>query len=119
VAVVPVPVATVKVEDPDVAVTGAATVASADTIVAFVADTETDVPVSTVAINFRASAASTELSSGTGNAAGVRLELAVVLATPFKDTATVITAAFAGATASVPIVMAATTARAIFLNDFI
>jgi hypothetical protein len=114
-----VPVAIVKDEDPDDADTGAADVCNAETIVALVADTETGVPVSTVATNLSASAASTVLSAGTGNAAGVAIADAVVLAVPSRDTATVITAALAGATAIVAVVMAATTARAIFLNEFI
>jgi hypothetical protein len=59
------------------------------------------------------------LSAGTGSAAGVAEDEAVVLATEFKSTATVMTAALAGVATSVPIVMAATTARAIFLNEFI
>jgi hypothetical protein len=42
-----------------------------------------------------------------------------VFATESSVTATVITVAFAGAAAIVPNVMAATTARAIFLNEFI
>jgi hypothetical protein len=119
VAVVPVPVAIVKDDVPDVAPTGAADVCSADTIVAFVATTETDVPVSTVATNLSASAASTELSAGTGNEAGVAIVDAVVFATESNDTATVITAALAGVATIVPKVMAATMARAIFLNEFI
>jgi len=119
VAVVPVPVATVKDDDPDVAPTGAAVVCSADTIVAFVAETATFVPMSTVATNFSASAESTELSAGTGNDAGVAIEFAVVFATESNDTATVITAALAGVATIVPKVMAATRPRAIFLNEFI
>ena len=79
----------------------------------------TDVPVSTVAINFNASAASILLSAGTGNDAGVAEDEFVVFATVFKLTATVITAAFAGVATIVPIVMAATIAIAIFLNEFI
>jgi hypothetical protein len=114
-----VPVAIVKDEDPDDADTGAADVCNAETIVALVADTETFVPVSTVATNFSASAASTVLSAGTGNAAGVAIADAVVLATPSSDTATDITAALAGDATIVAVVMAATTARAIFLNEFI
>jgi hypothetical protein len=114
-----VPVATVKDEDPDEAPTGAADVCSAETIVAFVVVTETFVPVSTVATNLSASAASIVLSAGTGNAAGVAIADAVVLAVPSSDTATVITAALAGEATIVAVVMAATTARAIFLNDFI
>jgi hypothetical protein len=112
-------VAIVKDEDPEVAPTGAADVCSADTIVAFVATTETFVPASTVATNFSASVESTELSAGTGNEAGVAIDDAVVFATVSSDTATVITAAFAGVATIVPIVMAATMARAIFLNEFI
>jgi len=119
VAVVPVPVAIVNDDDPDVAETGEADVCSADTIVAFVAETVTLVPVSTVATNFSASAASIVLSAGTGNAAGVAIADAVVLAVPSRDTATVITAALAGEATIVAVVMAATTARAIFLNEFI
>lgn len=115
----PVPVAIVKDDDPDVEPTGAAVVCNADTIVAFVDVTVTDVPVSTVAINCSASAASTELSAGTGNAAGVAIAEAVVFAVPLSDTATVITAALAGVATIVPNVMAATMARAIFLNEFI
>jgi hypothetical protein len=115
----PVPVAIVKDEDPDDAPTGATGSCSADTIVAFVATAVTDVPVATVATNLSASAASTALSAGTGNAAGVAIAEAVVLAVPSNDTATVITAAFAGATATMPKVMAATTASAIFFNEFI
>jgi hypothetical protein len=42
-----------------------------------------------------------------------------VFATESSDTATVITAALAGVATIVPIVMAATMARAIFLNEFI
>jgi len=87
--------------------------------VQFVQVAETAVPVSTVAINRSASAASTVLSAGTGNAAGVAIAELVLLAVPFRDTATVITAALAGVAIRVPIVMAATTARAIFLNEFI
>ena len=113
------PVAIVKDEDPDDAPTGAAVVCNAATIVALVADTRTDVPVSTVATNLSASAASTELSAGTGNAAGVAIAEAVVLAVPSRVRATVITAAFAGVATIVLNVMAATTARAIFLNEFI
>jgi hypothetical protein len=94
-------------------------VCSADTIVAFVVVTETDVPVSTVATNLSASAASTVLSAGTGNAAGVAIEEFVVFATESNDTATVITAALAGVATIVPKVMAATMASAIFLNEFI
>ncbi len=94
---------------------------SADTIVAFVATTETTVPVSTVATNFSASATSIVLSAGTGNEAGVAIaeadDLSVLLAP--RVTATVITAAFAGVATIVPRVMAATMARAIFLNEFI
>jgi hypothetical protein len=112
-------VAIVKDDDPDVAPTGAAVVCSADTIVAFVATTETLVPTSTVAINFSASAASTELSAGTGNDAGVAIAEFVVFATVSSDTATVITAALAGVATIVPKVMAATMASAIFLNEFI
>ena len=119
VAVVPVPVAIVKDDDPDVAPTGAADVCSADTIVAFVAATVTFVPTSTVAINLSASAASTVLSAGTGNEAGVAIADAVVLAVQSNDTATVITAALAGVAIMVPKVMAATTPSAIFLNEFI
>jgi hypothetical protein len=59
------------------------------------------------------------LSAGTGNAAGVETEEAVVLAVPSRVTATVITAALAGVATIVPIVMAATMASAILLNDFI
>ena len=92
---------------------------SADTIVAFVDVTETLVPTSTVAMNLSASAASTVLSAGTGNDAGVAIADAVVLATESNDTATVITAALAGVATSVPKVMAATMASAIFLNEFI
>jgi hypothetical protein len=94
-------------------------VCSADTIVAFVATTVTAVPVSTVVTNFSASAASTELSAGTGNEAGVAIAEAVVLGVPARSTATVITAAFAGVATIVPNVMAATMARASFLNEFI
>ncbi len=119
VAVVPVPVAIVKDDDPDDAPTGAAAVCSADTIVAFVVVTVTFVPVSTVATNLSASAASTVLSAGTGNEAGVAIAEAVVLAVPARSTATVITAALAGVATIVPKVMAATMASAIFLNDFI
>jgi hypothetical protein len=114
-----VPVAIVKDEDPDDADTGAADVCNAETIVAFVVVTETDVPVSTVATNLSASAASTVLSAGTGNDAGVAIADAVVLAVPSSDTATVITAALAGEATIVAVVMAATTARAIFFNEFI
>ena len=92
---------------------------NAETIVAFVATAVTLVPTSTVAINFSASAASTELSAGTGNAAGVAIADAVVFATVSSDTATVITAAFAGVATIVPSVMAATMASASFLNEFI
>jgi hypothetical protein len=84
-----------------------------------VADTVTAVPVSTVATNLSASVASILLSDGTGNAAGVAIAEFVVFAVPFSDTATVITAALAGVATIVPNVMAATTARAIFLNEFI
>jgi hypothetical protein len=42
-----------------------------------------------------------------------------VFGAAFSVTATVITVAFAGAAATVPNVMAAATARAIFLNEFI
>jgi hypothetical protein len=42
-----------------------------------------------------------------------------VFATVSSDTATVITAAFAGVATIVPNVMAATMARASFLNEFI
>jgi hypothetical protein len=42
-----------------------------------------------------------------------------VFATASSDTATVITAAFAGVATIVPKAMAATRARAIFLNEFI
>jgi hypothetical protein len=94
-------------------------VCNADTIVAFVADTVTAVPVSTVATNLSASAASIELSAGTGNAAGVAIAEAVVLGVPARSTATVITAALAGVATIVLKVMAATMARAIFLNEFI
>jgi hypothetical protein len=114
-----VPVAIVKDDDPDDAPTGAADVCSADTIVALVATAETDVPAATVATNFSASAASIVLSAGTGNVAGVAITPLVVFATVSSVTATVITVAFAGAAAIVPNVMAATTARAIFLNEFI
>jgi hypothetical protein len=109
----------VRLEEPDADVTGAADVCSADTIVAFVATTETTVPVSTVATNLSASAASTVLSAGTGNAAGVAIAELVVFAVPSRDTATVITAALAGVATIVPKVMAATMASAIFLNEFI
>jgi len=109
----------VRLEEPDADVTGAADVCNADTIVQFVQVAETAVPVSTVAINRSASAASIVLSAGTGNAAGVAIEELVVFAVPSRDTATVITAALAGVAIRVPIVMAATTARAIFLNEFI
>ena len=44
---------------------------------------------------------------------------AVVLGVPARSTATVITAAFAGVATIVPKVMAATMARASFLNEFI
>jgi len=108
-----------RLEEPDADVTGAAVVCSADTIVAFVVTTETTVPVSTVATNLSASAASTVLSAGTGNAAGVEIDEAVVLAVPASYTATDITAALAGVATIVPIVMAATMASAIFLNEFI
>jgi hypothetical protein len=94
-------------------------VCSADTIVALVAVAVTDVPAATVATKRSASAASIVLSSGTGNAAGVASTPLVVFAVPFSVTATVITVAFAGATATMPKVMAATTASAIFLNEFI
>jgi hypothetical protein len=114
-----VPVAIVNDEDPEAAVTGAADVCSAETIVAFVAVTETAVPVSTVATKRRASDASTVLSAGTGNDAGVAIAEAVVFAVPAKSTATVITAALAGVATIVAVVMAATITRAIFLNDFI
>jgi len=109
----------VRLEEPDADVTGAAAVCKADTIVQFVQVAETDVPDETVAIKRNASAESTVLSAGTGNAAGVVIEELVVLAVPSRDTATVITAALAGVAISVPIVMAATTAREIFLNEFI
>jgi hypothetical protein len=59
------------------------------------------------------------LSDGTGNVAGVAITPLVVFAVPSSVTATVITVAFAGATATMPKVMAATTASAIFLNEFI
>jgi hypothetical protein len=59
------------------------------------------------------------LSAGTGNAAGVAIDDAVELAVPSRVTATDITAALAGVATIVPIVMAATMARAIFLNEFI
>jgi len=114
-----VPVAMVRLEEPDADVTGAAAVCKADTIVQFVQVAETDVPVSTVAIKRSPSAASTVLSAGTGNAAGVAIAEFVVLAVPSRDTATVITAALAGVAIKVPKVMAATTARAIFFNEFI
>jgi hypothetical protein len=114
-----VPVAIVKDDDPDDAPTGAADVCSADTIVALVATAETDVPAATVATNRSASAASIVLSAGTGNVAGVAITPLVVFAVPSSVTATVITVAFAGATATMPKVMAATTASAIFLNEFI
>jgi hypothetical protein len=76
--------------------------------------------VSTVATILSASAASTVLSDGTGKAIAVATDVPAV-AGAFESTvkATVITAALAGATESVPSVMAATTARAIFLNEFI
>jgi hypothetical protein len=114
-----VPVAIVKDDDPDDAPTGAADVCSADTIVALVATAETDVPAATVATKRSASAASIVLSAGTGNVAGVAITPLVVFATESSVTATVITVAFAGATATMPKVMAATTASAIFLNEFI
>jgi hypothetical protein len=114
-----VPVAIVKDDDPDDAPTGAADVCSADTIVALVATAETDVPAATVATKRNASAASIVLSAGTGNVAGVAITPLVVFAVPSSVTATVITVAFAGATATMPKVMAATTASAIFLNEFI
>jgi hypothetical protein len=59
------------------------------------------------------------LSAGTGNDAGVAIADDVVFATVSSDTATVITAAFAGVATIVPNVMAATMARASFLNEFI
>jgi hypothetical protein len=117
----PVPVAIVKDDDPDVAPTGAASECRADTIVAFVVTTVTTVPVSTVATNLSASVTSILLSDGTGNAAGVAIAEAddlSVFAAP-RVTATVITAALAGVATTVPNVMAATMARAIFLNEFI
>jgi hypothetical protein len=43
----------------------------------------------------------------------------VVLALPFSDTATVITAALAGVATIVPIVITAIMTSAIFLNEFI
>jgi hypothetical protein len=114
-----VPVAIVKDDDPDDAPTGAADVCSADTIVALVAVAVTDVPAATVATKRSASAASIVLSAGTGNDAGVAITPLVVFAVPSSVTATVITVAFAGATATMPKVMAATTASAIFFNEFI
>jgi hypothetical protein len=96
-------------------------VCRADTIVAFVVTTVTTVPVSTVATNLSASVTSILLSDGTGNAAGVAIAEAddlSVFAAP-RVTATVITAALAGVATTVPNVMAATMARAIFLNEFI
>jgi hypothetical protein len=59
------------------------------------------------------------LSAGTGNAAGVAIDDAVVLAVPSRVTATDITAALAGVATIVAVVMAATMARAIFLNEVI
>jgi len=94
-------------------------VCSADTIVALVATAVTVVPAATVATNSNASVASIVLSDGTGNAAGVEITPFVVLAVEPSFTTTVITVAFAGATATMPKVMAATMASAIFLNEFI
>ena len=96
------PVAIDRLEEPDADVTGAAEVFSADTIVQFVQVAETAVPVSTVAIKRNASAASTVLSDGTGNAAGVAIAELVVFAVPSRVTATVITAALAGVATNVP-----------------
>jgi hypothetical protein len=114
-----VPVAIVKDDDPDDADTGAAGVARADTIVALVATAETVVPVATVATNSNAFVASIVLLDGTGNTAGVPITPLVVFSAEPNFTTTVITVAFAGATATMPKVMAATTASAIFLNEFI
>ncbi len=72
-----------------------------------------------VATKRNASAASIVLSAGTGSVAGVAITPLVVFAVPSSVTATVITVAFAGATATMPKVMAATMASAIFLNEFI
>ena len=103
----PVPVAIAVEADPDAAVTGAAAVAVARTIVAFVAVADTLVPVSTVATNLTTSPSSIELSSGTGRVIAVVADVPVVTVVhvvepPYTapvDVATVIGAADAGATA--------------------
>ena len=105
--------------EPAEAVTGAETVERAVTIFPLVETAETTVPVSKpVRAILRASAESTELSAGTGNAIAVAAVVpAVAGAEP--PTVRVVVAALAGVATSELKVMAATTPRAIFLNDFI
>jgi hypothetical protein len=123
-----VPVATVKVEEPEDAPTGAADECNAETIVAFVAVATTFVPAVTVASSLTTSVLSIVLSAGTGRT------IAVVSAVPAVAGAsnagvdrvdfhvvatTVMVLALAGVATIVPKVMAATMASAIFLNEFI
>jgi hypothetical protein len=124
---VPVPTFCVHVAEPEDAVTGAVDVANAGTTTALVAETVTAVPVSTVTTNSTTSSESTELSVGTGIVIGLVAAVPAVCAVHVGDATvpvffftevTTIGAALAGV-ASVPIAMAATIARAIFLNDFI
>jgi hypothetical protein len=76
--------------------------------------------VSTVTTNSTVSAVSTELSDGTGKVIGVVAAVPRVVVVPAFFTEVIcIGAALADVATRVLIVMAATMARAIFLNEFI
>ena len=117
---VPVPVLIDADAEPADAVTGAEEVARAVTILPFVADAETVVPVSKPErLILRASAESTELSAGTGNAIAVAAVVPAVAGAEPPTVNVVDTAALAGVAINEPKVMAATTPRAIFLIEVI
>ncbi len=71
--------------EPEDAVTGAVEVANAGTTTAFVAETVTAVPVSTVSTNSTTSSESTELSVGTGIVIGLVADVPAVCAVHVGD----------------------------------
>jgi hypothetical protein len=115
VTVVPEPELAEKVPEPAEAVTGAATVARAETSLTPVADADTTVFAGTVTTTLSASAASTELSAGTGISTG-----SAAVAAAVTDTVLIVNAAetdaLAGAATRADVTSA--TAEAIAISGF-
>ena len=116
-AVLPVPVFTEALDDPAFAATGTDGVARAVTIFPLLATAETTVPALSPERSIsRVLSSVTVFSSGTGMSAG----FADVAETEVPSTVRAVeTAALAGVAIIMLIPMAATRAKAIFLNEFI